>query len=1054
MGMLDLFREWQKKVDSRLRPRRRKGIFRSEELESRRMLSAVLIGTVLTVDSTPGPDIIGIRQDATGVKVTENGVDTVFSSASTINSIKIFGNAGDDQITINGLFNSTSLTVDGGSGFNSLLMLSGANNWTISGPNSGTCNGNSFTNIQNLSGGAFNDTFRFQSTGFVGGKIDGGGGVDALDYASRSNGVVINLSSASATAIGAGFVKISDFVGSSDNTDILVGPSETNVWRLTSGDTGYINQLQFFYGIENITGGAENDSFQFGVAGYISGNIVGGGGVNSLDYSLKSVGAVTNLQTNSSTAIGSSFSQIGMVIGSSANTDALSGINDTNTWSITAANSGFVQSVLSGMSFSGYESLVGGTASDSFKIGPAGVVSGSINGGLGNNTLDYSQRFDGIVVNLQARTATGIGSVFSQIQNLIGGSSTNSTNYDNLIATETINDWNVTAGNTGNLNGAFYFSSIENLLGGKLSDTYRFLPAGFVSGVVNAGLGINSLDYSTRNNGVLVGLQSTLNPVANLYTSPATAIGGGYAYITNLIGSSDVDTLVGANQANRWDVTGNNLGNVNGNFNFQGIESLTGGNAVDVFRMLPGGAITGTANGWPYLTEQLAGGDWIDYSARQTSVTANLNSGLADGFGKVTNIQNVLGSNGANTLNGNSIGNALIGGQGADTIVGGTGKSLIIGGSGVDSVTGGSNEDIVIGSFTNYDTNLAALGSILAEWQSTNTFQQRVNYLRNGGGINKNAILVADSTVFNDAVPDVITGGLGQDWLWGQPAELKDLTPTDLVDTPINNPPILSSPSTLMYTTGQGAAFVNTGITVADLDSTRLTSATVQIAGNYNASQDGLGFSPSTSTGNITGSFNSTTGILTLSSLFATATVGQFQSALRSVSYWNSSATPTTAPRTVIYKAFDGLAYSNGLPSTIYFNSAPILTGGSAITYSASQFPTVINPVITVADANNSSLSYATVSLSNYFFPLEDFLGFVGNASTGNINGIYNNTTGVLTLNSSGATATLANFQAAMRAVTYYNVSAIPSQFKRTVTFRVNDGSAFSNPVTSTITIV
>jgi hypothetical protein len=130
------------------------------------------------------------------------------------------------------------------------------------------------------------------------------------------------------------------------------------------------------------------------------------------------------------------------------------------------------------------------------------------------------------------------------------------------------------------------------------------------------------------------------------------------------------------------------------------------------------------------------------------------------------------------------------------------------------------------------------------------------------------------------------------------------------------------------------------------------------------------------------------------------------------------------------------------------------LTGGSAITFSASQFPTVINPVIRVADANNSSLSYATVSLSNYFFPLEDVLGFVGNASTGNINGIYNNTTGVLTLNSSGATATLANFQAAMRAVTYYNVSATPSQFKRTVTFRVNDGSAFSNPVTSTITIV
>ena len=93
------------------------------------------------------------------------------------------------------------------------------------------------------------------------------------------------------------------------------------------------------------------------------------------------------------------------------------------------------------------------------------------------------------------------------------------------------------------------------------------------------------------------------------------------------------------------------------------------------------------------------------------------------------------------------------------------------------------------------------------------------------------------------------------------------------------------------------------------------------------------------------------------------------------------------------------------------------------------------------------------MKLSNFFFAGQDFLGFVGDASTGSITGSYNALTGVLTLTAQGGSASVANFQAALRLVTYSNVSSNPSKFNRTVTFQVFDGAAFSNTVTSTVVV-
>jgi hypothetical protein len=71
----------------------------------------------------------------------------------------------------------------------------------------------------------------------------------------------------------------------------------------------------------------------------------------------------------------------------------------------------------------------------------------------------------------------------------------------------------------------------------------------------------------------------------------------------------------------------------------------------------------------------------------------------------------------------------------------------------------------------------------------------------------------------------------------------------------------------------------------------------------------------------------------------------------------------------------------------------------------------------------------------------------------GNIAGNYNSSTGVMTLTSANSSATLAQWQAALRAVAYSNSSENPNTASRTVSYVVNDGALNATAVTSTITV-
>src|SRR5262249_31363156 len=123
---------------------------------------------------------------------------------------------------------SGALIVDGGAGVDPLVGANTANTWNL------TAFGNSvgdvlFAAVENLTGGASTDVFKFITAG-VTGMVDGGGGADTLDFSGYSLPVTVNLQTARATATGR-FARVEQVIGS-PQSDTLVGRNTSNTWTI------------------------------------------------------------------------------------------------------------------------------------------------------------------------------------------------------------------------------------------------------------------------------------------------------------------------------------------------------------------------------------------------------------------------------------------------------------------------------------------------------------------------------------------------------------------------------------------------------------------------------------------------------------------------------------------------------------------------------------------------------------------------------------------------------------------------------------------------------
>jgi len=119
----------------------------------------------------------------------------------------------------------------------------------------------------------------------------------------------------------------------------------------------------------------------------------------------------------------------------------------------------------------------------------------------------------------------------------------------------------------------------------------------------------------------------------------------------------------------------------------------------------------------------------------------------------------------------------------------------------------------------------------------------------------------------------------------------------------------------------------------------------------------------------------------------------------------------------------------------------------SSLTYAENNSPTLIASTITVIDPNSSTLKSATIQFTANYQNGPDRLFFT---NTAKITGNFSFATGTLTLT---GVDTLANYTAALRSITYWNISDAPSTLPRTISITVSDATSTSKAVSRSILV-
>jgi hypothetical protein len=696
-----------------------------ERLESRQLLTANLMGGVLTVPGTTGNDtiLIAVTSNGASVQVTiNNKIDSTFD-LSTVNQININADNGNDLITVKGI--DKLVDVDGGAGVNQVNIIghAGSNNFVLD-TTSVSVNSNSYTfspaTIQRLSvnGQNANDKFTVQNLPLITTVIDGGGGLNTLQ-----------------------------------------GPNADTEWDITVSNGGTIkNSLLRFGNIQSLMGGVGNDSFVFSAGRSISSSIDGGTGTDSISFANFTTPVTVNLQTDSAIGLGR-FLDIDSIIGG-AGKDTIVGPNSSNTWSI--GTGGVVTIDNTGTNFTGFENLTGGTQDDTFYFADSASIPGRIDGGLGKNTLNYSEITTLVIVSAANLT---------RIQMIQGPSSA----HLELLGPAVNSTWNINGPNSGTV-GGISFSNVDTLTGGTKNDTFLFTStAAKIDGAIDGGPGSNVLNYSSFSAPVTVNL--TIGAIADFSSIIAT--------------NGQSNTLIGFGGPNTWKITGGYSGNINGTLSFNGFNKLTGGSSDDTFVMTKGVNFAGIIDGGDITSINT-----LDYSTYTTGINVDLGTGIATNIaGGVAEITDVLGGSGNDVLTGSSSDNLLrgnngndiingmggndilVGGPGDDSLTGGDGRDLIMGGLGQDNLSGGGGEDILISGTTTFDNNGTTQAAILKFWEmdsvtstvtisgSTSTvttplpFATRVAELRAGTTGDSTIPPLNATNVRNDVSIDTLAGG-------------------------------------------------------------------------------------------------------------------------------------------------------------------------------------------------------------------------------------------------------------------------------------------------------
>lgn len=394
-----------------------------------------------------------------------------------------------------------------GNGTNATFTgLTLAKTYNISGTNDFTFDSVNVTAFANLTGGSGDDTFIFADAATLGGNLVGGGSANRIDLSAYATAVGVNFQTSTSTGIGGTFSGIDDFDGNGSSSTFtgLTAATTYNVTGANDFTFGSVSVTDF----ANLTGGTNDDTFIFANAASLGGNLVGGGAANRLDLSAYTGSIGVNFENTTATGIGGTFSGIDDFDGNGAN-GTFTGLAAATAYSISGAND-FSFGLITVTDFA---NLTGGVNNDTFSFGAGSSLSGTLDGGSGGNTLDYSSYGAAVTVNIGLGTATGLGG-FSNVTDFVGSAST-----DTLRGTTGSDVVNITSNNSGTVNGTNSFASFEILDGGSGNDFFNFLNQATVS-LVNGGANFDTLFLDDSNltgdhTYTITSTSITRNPVYN-----------------------------------------------------------------------------------------------------------------------------------------------------------------------------------------------------------------------------------------------------------------------------------------------------------------------------------------------------------------------------------------------------------------------------------------------------------------------------------------------------------------------------------------------------------
>ena len=704
--------------------------------------------------------------------VTGGLADDIFMASAAANK---FDGGGSNHNLVSYANSAVSETVD--------LFLG-----TGSGGAGSLANGDTYTNIQDVTGGSADDTFVASAAA---NKFDGGGGThNRVSYANSNVSETVDLflgtgsGGAGSLANGDTYSNIQDVTGGSgddifvasvaankfdggtstaashnlvsytnstvaETVDLFLGTGTGGAGSLANGDT-YTN-------IQDVTGGSGNDTFiASAAANKFDGGTSTAASHNRVSYANSTVAEKVDLFLG----VGSGGA------GSLANNDTYANIQD--------ATGG-----------SGDDTFVGNAANNNFDGGASTATS--------HNRVDYSNSATGVTVNLVTGVGVGglaNGDTYTRIQDVIGGAaddlfvasiegnkfdggastavSHNRVSYASSSSAEIVNLFNGSGSGTYAANDTY--TNIQDVTGGSGDDIFvASLAANNFDGGTSTATSHNRIDYSN----------STVAETVDLFNGAGSggagslAAGDTYANIQDATGGSGDDTFVASVAANRFDGgtgsdtvsyasandgngvtvnlnTGAGTGGFAANDVYVSIENVIGTQYDDTF---VGNASANTFNGG-------VGSDTVSYAGSSSPVTVNLSVGGGTGSGgfaqgdTYVSIENVIGGSGADILTGATTGaTVLTGAAGGDTLAGVASNRANTYASYTGSATGvtidlnytdgtGTSGGDAAGDKLSFIDNLIGSGS-----NDTFVANNQANNLNGGGGFDTVSYVSSDGGV-------------------------------------------------------------------------------------------------------------------------------------------------------------------------------------------------------------------------------------------------------------------------------------------------------------------